>query len=173
MLRPAVWRPWCSWWPNCPLPCPPPCWWYSISRPNPIGQQLLDWLAHHTELRCRLPIAGETIETGTLYLAPPDRHLLAKDGSVGHPLVTKGPRKNHYRPGADALFRSADVTYWPRVVLTGMLHDGTAGLEFIKRCGGMAMIQDQHDALSNTAARLGPVLPVMPLVPMRLAGRIQ
>ena len=77
-------------------------------------------------MRCRLPIADETIEASTLYLAPPDRHLLAKDGSVGHLLVTKGPRKNYYRPAADALFRSADVTYWPRVVLTGMLHDGTA-----------------------------------------------
>ena len=141
--------------------------------PDSNGQLLLDRLARHTPLRCRLPVDGETMEAGTLYLAPPDRHLLAKDGSVGHLLVTKGPRKNYYRPAADALFRSADVTYWPRVVLTDMLHDGTAGLEFIKRCGGMAMIQDQHDALSNTAARLGPVLPVMPLVPMRLAGRIQ
>ncbi|WP_229748994.1 chemotaxis protein CheB [Hymenobacter frigidus] len=130
----------------------------------------------HTERRYRLPIDGETIGAGTLYLASPDRHLLAKDGSVGHLLMTKGPRENHYRPAADALFRSAAVAYGPRmvgVVLTGMLHDGTAGLEFIKRCGGVAVVQDPHDALSNTRARLGPVLPVVPLVPMRLAGRIQ
>ena len=76
-------------------------------------------------------------------MAPPDRRLLAKDGSVGHLLMTKGPRKNYYRPAADALFRSAAVAHEPRVVgvvLTGMLHDGTAGLEFIKRCGGVAVV---------------------------------
>jgi two-component system chemotaxis response regulator CheB len=98
---------------------------------------------------CRLPVDGETIEAGTLYLAPPDRHLLAKDGSTPHLLVTKGPRENHYRPAADALFRSAAVAFGPRVVgvvLTGMLHDGTAGLEFIKRCGGIAVVQDPHEA---------------------------
>ena len=32
------------------------------------------------------------------------------------------------------------------VALTGMLHDGTAGLEFIKRCGGVAVVQDPRDA---------------------------
>ena len=141
--------------------------------PESNGQQLLDRLARHTELRCRLPIDGETIEAGTLYLAPPDHHLLAKDGSVGHLLVTKGPRENHYRPAADALFRSAAVAYGPHVVgvvLTGMLHDGTAGLEFIKRCGGVAVVQDPHDAeypsMPETALRNVDIDYVVPLAQM-------
>ncbi|MCI1189094.1 chemotaxis protein CheB [Hymenobacter sp. DH14] len=117
--------------------------------PDSDGQHLVDRLAGHTALPCRLPADGELIEAGTLYLAPPDRHLLAKDGSVAHLLVTKGPRENHYRPSVDALFRSAAVAFGARtvgVVLTGMLHDGTAGLEFIKRCGGIAIVQDPADA---------------------------
>ena len=113
------------------------------------GQHLIDRLAHHTSLPCRLPADGDLIEAGTIYLAPPDRHLLAKDGSTPHLLVTKGPRENHYRPSVDALFRSAAVAFGPRtvgIVLTGMLHDGTAGLEFIKRCGGLAIVQDPAEA---------------------------
>lgn len=117
--------------------------------PDSNGQHLVDRLGRHTTLPCRLPTDGELLEAGTLYLAPPDRHLLAKDGSVPHLLVTKGPRENHYRPAADALFRSAAVAYGARavgIVLTGMLHDGTAGLEFIKRCGGIAIVQDPNEA---------------------------
>jgi two-component system chemotaxis response regulator CheB len=113
------------------------------------GQHLVNRLASHTTLPCRLPADGETMEMGTIYLAPPDRHLLAKDGSVPHLLVTKGPRENHYRPSVDTLFRSAAVAYGARVVgvvLTGMLYDGTAGLEFIKRCGGLAVVQDPNEA---------------------------
>ncbi|WP_262920624.1 chemotaxis protein CheB [Hymenobacter sp. 5516J-16] len=86
------------------------------------------------------------LQAGALYLAPPDRHLLVKNDRM---LVTKGPRENNYRPAADALFRSAAVAYGPNVigvVLTGMLHDGTAGLDFIKRCGGTAVVQDPNDA---------------------------
>ncbi|GAA4030933.1 chemotaxis protein CheB [Hymenobacter glaciei] len=117
--------------------------------PDSDGQHLVSRLARHTALPCRLATDGESIEAGTLYLAPPDRHLLAKDQGRAQLLVTKGPRENHYRPSVDALFRSAAVAFGERtvgIVLTGMLHDGTAGLEFIKRCGGIAIVQDPAEA---------------------------
>ncbi|GAB2969655.1 chemotaxis protein CheB [Hymenobacter coalescens] len=110
------------------------------------GEHLAARLQKHTGLRCRLGSTGQHIHPGPLYLAPPDRHLLITDG---HLLVTKGPRENHYRPAVDTLFRSAAAAYGARVVgvvLTGMLHDGTAGLEFIKRAGGLTLVQDPHEA---------------------------
>ncbi|RZK56828.1 MAG: chemotaxis protein CheB, partial [Hymenobacter sp.] len=142
--------------------------------PQSNGQFLVDRLARHTTLACQLATHGSPLEAGTLYLAPPDRHLLAKDGSQAHVLVTTGPQENNYRPAADALFRSAAVAYGPAVVgvvLTGMLHDGTAGLEFIKRCGGVAVVQDPREAefpsMPETALR---AVNVDYVVPLRLMG---
>ena len=100
--------------------------------------------------RSNLPIAfardREPIEPGRIYLAPPDFHLLLEQGRVR---VIRGPRENRMRPAIDPLFRSAAVAYKSYVtgiVLTGMLDDGTAGLQAIKACGGMTIVQDPNEA---------------------------
>jgi two-component system chemotaxis response regulator CheB len=138
--------------------------------PDSTGAPLVARLNSHTGLHCQLAINHAPLEAGNLYLAPPDRHLLVKDN---HLLVTKGPRENSYRPAADALFRSVAVAYGPNVVgvvLTGMLHDGTAGLEFVKRCGGIAVVQDPVDAefpsMPESALRAVAVDYVVPLSQM-------
>lgn len=114
--------------------------------PTSSGPHLVERLAAVTGLACSLATTGQSLEAGHLYLAPPDRHLLIRDG---HLLVTKGPRENNFRPAVDALFRSAAAHHGAAVVgvvLTGLLHDGTAGLEQIKRAGGQAVVQDPLEA---------------------------
>jgi two-component system chemotaxis response regulator CheB len=135
--------------------------------PDSTGESLVARLATHTGLRCQLATNGQRLEAGHLYLAPPDRHLLVKDH---HLLVTKGPHENTYRPAADALFRAAAVEFNSHtvgVVLTGMLHDGTAGLDFIKRCGGVAVVQDpaeaEYPSMPESALRNVAVDYVVPL----------
>lgn len=89
---------------------------------------------------------GEQLVTGHIYLAPPNHHLLVQED---HVRVAAGPRENRARPSIDPLFRSAAVTYGSRtigVLLTGMLDDGTAGLEAIQRCGGVTIVQEPQDA---------------------------
>ena len=92
------------------------------------------------------PKDGARIEPGSIYVAPPNHHLLVDDGHVA---VKRGPKENGFRPSIDALFRSAAYTYGPGaigVVLSGALHDGTSGLWTIKRLGGVAIVQDPYDA---------------------------
>ncbi|WP_407158651.1 chemotaxis protein CheB [Bradyrhizobium sp. STM 3557] len=105
----------------------------------------------------RLPVKqavhGLAIEHGTIYLAAPDHHLLIVEG---HLVLGRGPRENMVRPAIDALFRSAALAYGPRVigvVLSGFLSDGAAGLEAIKRCGGLAVVQEPSDALADEMPR--------------------
>ena len=94
---------------------------------------------------------GEPVRPGRIYVAPPDRHLLVRDGPTpGHTVrLTRGPHENHTRPAVDPLFRSLAVAGGPRavgVVLTGLLNDGASGLRAIKRCGGVAVVQDPDEA---------------------------
>jgi two-component system chemotaxis response regulator CheB len=95
----------------------------------------------------RMPEDGEPLRRGTIYVAPPDRHMLLEEGRVR---LSRGPKENHARPAIDPLFRSAALSYGRRaigVVLTGRLDDGSAGLRAIKDCGGAAVVQDPNDAL--------------------------
>ena len=110
---------------------------------------------------------GQTLEDGTLYVAPPDHHMLVVDGRIQ---LSHGPKEHHTRPAVDPLFRSAALAYGRGVigvVMTGRLDDGTAGLQAIKDCGGLALIQDpadaEHPSMPASARRSVPVDRCVPL----------
>jgi two-component system chemotaxis response regulator CheB len=103
-------------------------------------------LGKHASLSVITASDGARIEPQTIYVAPPGKHLLLHDG---HMLLRRGPRENLSRPAIDPLFRTAAATFGGRVigvVLSGALNDGTAGLGAIKRCGGLAVVQNPADA---------------------------
>jgi two-component system chemotaxis response regulator CheB len=98
-------------------------------------------------------ISGEPFRQGQIHVAVPGSHLQLHHG---HMLLRRGPRENLSRPAIDPLFRSAAASFGGRVigvVLSGALSDGTAGLRAIKRCGGLAVVQDPVDALVSSMPR--------------------
>jgi two-component system chemotaxis response regulator CheB len=107
---------------------------------------LHDILGRAGRLRSLQATSGMMLNPGTIYVPPPDHHLILDEGVV---LTAKGPRENGFRPAIDPLFRSAAYTYGPGVigiVLTGELDDGAAGLWDIKQRGGVAVVQHPDDA---------------------------
>jgi len=148
-----------------------------------IGSQhsiLPDLLVRRGPLPALHPQDGQALAPGTIFVAPPDHHMLFTAGQVR---LSRGPRENHARPALDPLFRSAALEWRERVigvVLTGDLDDGTAGLAAVKACGGTAVVQDPAtafepsmpaNALANVA--VDHCLPLAEIAPLlaRLVGR--
>jgi two-component system chemotaxis response regulator CheB len=89
---------------------------------------------------------GQLFEYGRIYIAPPDYHLLLEEQRT---VLWRGPKENRFRPAVNALFRSAAATFKERVtgvILSGSLDDGSAGLWWVTRYGGMAVVQDPDEA---------------------------
>ena len=114
-----------------------------------------DWQSVFSD--CRLPVReashNEAPLQGTVYIAPPDYHLLV-DAPVRLTL-TVDAKVNYARPSIDVLFESAAWAYRTRVlgvVLTGANADGAAGLAAIRQAGGLCWVESPETA----------AMPVMP-----------
>ncbi len=85
--------------------------------------------------------------SGTIYIAPPNYHLLLEEDTSFSLSVEK--QVNYSRPSIDILFESASDTYGEKligIVLTGANRDGSLGLKMIKNNGGLTIVQDPDNA---------------------------
>jgi two-component system chemotaxis response regulator CheB len=90
---------------------------------------------------------GLELKAGSIYVAPPDFHLLIADGVIQ---LARGGKENYHRPAIDPLFRSGANAFGSNhvaVLLSGYLDDGSAGLLAVKRTNGTIIIQDPSDTI--------------------------
>ncbi len=119
---------------------------------------------------------GDVLQPGTVYIAPPNHHLLVNaDGTLA---LTQSELVHFVRPSADLLFDSVAAVYKDRaiaVVLTGTGSDGAMGVQAIKKMGGTVIAQDEKSAefsgMPVAAIHTGNVDFVLPLdeIPSALA----
>lgn len=125
-------------------------------------------LSRRTRLKIQEAREGDALQPGTVYIAPPNRHLLVNvDGTLS---LTQSELVHFVRPSADLLFDSVAAVYKDRaiaVVLTGTGSDGAMGVQAIKKMGGTVVAQDEKSAefsgMPVAAIHTGNVDFVLPL----------
>jgi two-component system chemotaxis response regulator CheB len=102
---------------------------------------------------CKLTVKeaenGEPIKAGQVLLTPGGRQTkIRKKGVVEtYVEVSEEPRDAIYKPSVDVTMISVAESYPGRsmgVILTGMGHDGVAGMKLIKEKGGKTIAQDEE-----------------------------
>lgn len=89
----------------------------------------------------------EPIQSGFIYIAPPDYHLLIEQDETFS--LTSDRLIKHSRPSIDLLFTTAAEVYKEKligIILTGASSDGAEGIRDIKKEGGYTIAQDPKTA---------------------------
>lgn len=125
-------------------------------------------LQSKTSLKVKGVETNEIIYPGTIYVAPPDYHLLVENNGMLSLCVDE--KVMFSRPSIDVLFESAAYSYKDRVIavlLTGANSDGAKGLKKVKELGGITIAQDpqtaEHPIMPESAVRLGAADHILPI----------
>lgn len=121
---------------------------------------------------------GDTVTVGRALVAPGNRHMVLRRAGASYRVeVRSGPLVSGHRPSVDVLFRSVARYAGGNavgVLMTGMGHDGAAGLAAMRSAGAATLGQDEATSvvfgMANEAAKLGAVREFAPLG--SVAGRI-
>ena len=125
-------------------------------------------LGKRSALRVKQAQEGDRLAPGTVFIAPPDRHLLVNPNDTLS--LSQSELVHFVRPSADLLFESAAASYKKRaiaVVLSGTGLDGSLGIRAIKKMGGWVIAQDKGTAeffgMPEAAIHSGQVDFILPI----------
>src|SRR5262245_26218371 len=140
-----------------------------VQHLDPRHRSLMaDILSRRTALQVKQAEEGDELSPGTVYIAPPNKHLLVNpEGTVS---LTQSELVHFVRPSADLLFESVAASFKHRVigvVLSGSGSDGSMGVQAIKKMGGTVIAQDEATSeffsMPNAAIQTGSVDFILPL----------
>ena len=97
------------------------------------------------------PYDKENVKQGHVYLAPANYHMCLEDGPQVS--LSTEPLVNNSRPSINLSMESAASVYQKKLIgilMSGANKDGAEGMAFIKRYGGIAVVQDPEDSMINT-----------------------
>jgi two-component system chemotaxis response regulator CheB len=146
-----------------------------IHRKNDKDSILEDLLSHKTKLAVREVEDKEPITTSTIFIAPPDYHLLVENENSFS--LDSSEKVQFSRPSIDITFESVAEVFKDRVIgviLSGANADGVEGLLKIRAAGGYTIAQDPQTAevafmpmQANNAGAIDKVIPA-PLLPAEI-----
>lgn len=135
--------------------------------------QLAGVLARKTRKRVKEAEDGEPISRATIYIGPPDEHLLVAQGRIQ---LAHSRLIQFSRPSIDIMFGSVAAIYGDHaigVILSGSNRDGADGIAAIRRAGGITVAQDpataEYRIMPQAAIDTGCVDLVLPLQKMGAA----
>lgn len=118
-----------------------------VHLPPDKNSVMADLLKSKCKIDVREAEDKEPIRAATVYVAPPDYHLLVEPDKR---LSLSSDDPVHFsRPSIDVLFESAADAYGPGLVglvLTGGSSDGANGLRAVHQAGGRTLVQDPAKA---------------------------
>ena len=114
---------------------------------------------------------NDVVRPGMVYIAPGDYHmLLEREGSKTVIKLNQTPPVGGHRPAVDPMMESVAKIYGSRtigVILTGMGHDGSKGMQTIKNQRGHTIAEDHTTAvvygMPKSAIELNIVDRIVPL----------
>jgi two-component system, chemotaxis family, protein-glutamate methylesterase/glutaminase len=125
-------------------------------------------LGRQTALQVKEAEEGDALARGTVYVAPPNAHLLVDADDRLH--LDQSELVHYVRPSADVLLLSLARNHpghCVAVILSGTGIDGAAGAAAIERSGGTVLAQDEATSeffgMPGAAILAGGVDQVLPL----------
>lgn len=119
--------------------------------PAVFSKMFADRLDSQTALRVKEAQTGDYVDSGTVLIAPGDRHMkIKKVGKRYQAECFLGAKVNGHCPSVDVLFESVAKEAGSSAVgilLTGMGYDGAKGLLSIRRKGGRTLGQDEASSV--------------------------
>lgn len=133
--------------------------------PEKFTKAFADRLNDLCQIKVKEAVDGESVIMGQALIAPGNYHMMLVMNGAGYQVtLNQGPPVNRHRPSVDVMFQSVARHAGKNcvgLILTGMGHDGAAGMLEMKRAGAYTIAQDEASCvvfgMPREAIKLGGV----------------